>query len=229
MTDYPPVKRAIRSFVRRSGRLTPSQKNAFTRFWSLYGIDYSTAEMKLDDIAGGYAQVKLEIGIGNGDAIIDMAENDPRNFYIGIEVHQPGIGRCLNRISAHSLSNVRLVCDDAIEVMQSMLPRNSLDSIMLFFPDPWHKKRHNKRRIVNRQFRDLCHGLLRKGGIVHLATDWEDYAEQMSREFLSDDRYFNCGNTKGFCERPAYRPQTHFERRGLRLGHGVWDLLFERL
>ena len=218
MTDYPPVKRAIRSFVRRSGRLTPSQKNAFARFWSLYGIDYSTAEMKLDDIADGYAQVKLEIGIGNGDAIIAMAENDPHSFFIGIEVHQPGIGRCLNRISARSLSNVRLVCDDAIEVMQSMLPRNSLDSIMLFFPDPWHKKRHNKRRIVNRQFRDLCHGLLRQGGIVHLATDWEDYAEQMSREFLSDDRYLNCGNTKGFCERPAYRPQTHFERRGLRLG-----------
>lgn len=226
MTDRPPVKRAIRSFVRRSGRMTPSQKNAFASHWQNYGIDYRNVELNLNAIAEGYSRIVLEIGIGNGDAIIDMAENDPQSFYIGIEVHEPGIGRCLNRIAAKSLPNVRLICHDAIEVMQSMLPPHSLDRILLFFPDPWHKKRHHKRRIVNQLFRDLCYQLLAKGGYVHLATDWQDYAEHMSQEFMGDARFRHSGNARGYVERPSYRPQTHFERRGLRLGHGVWDLLF---
>ena len=229
MTENIPRKRSIRSFVRRSGRLTPAQKNAFLRHWPGYGIEYREQLLDLNDLAVGFAKIKLEIGIGNGDALINMAENDPGSLYIGIEVHEPGIGRCLNQIAAKSLKNIRLICHDAVEVMQHMLADISLDRILLFFPDPWHKKRHNKRRIVNRQFRDLCYRLLKDGGCIHLATDWQDYAEHMSAEFLADERYLNCGNFEGFSESPQYRPQTHFERRGLKLGHGVWDLLFEKL
>ena len=228
MTENIPRKRSIRSFVRRSGRLTPGQKNAFSRHWQEYGIDYREQPVDLTELAGGCARVKLEIGIGNGDALVNMAENDPRSFYIGIEVHEPGIGRCLNQISSRSLTNIRLICHDAVEVMQHMLTDNSLDRILLFFPDPWHKKRHNKRRIVNQQFRDLCYRLLRNGGCIHLATDWQDYAVHMSSEFLADERYINLGNSEGFSLRPEYRPETHFERRGLKLGHSVWDLLFEK-
>lgn len=228
MTENIPPKRAIRSFVRRSGRLTPAQKNAFTRHWPDYGIDYREQQLDLTGLGGEFSKIKLEIGIGNGDALIHMAENDPRSLYIGIEVHEPGIGRCLNQISDRSLTNVRLICHDAVEVMQHMLADNSLDRILLFFPDPWHKKRHNKRRIVNLQFRDLCYRLLKDGGRVHLATDWQEYAEHMSSEFLTDERYINCGDSEGFCKPPQYRPETHFERRGLKLGHGVRDLLFEK-
>ncbi len=208
--------------------MTPAQRKAFLRHWHDYGFDYQEQLLDLGDLAAGFTEIKLEIGIGNGDALIHMAENDPCSFYLGIEVHEPGIGRCLNQIADRSLSNIRLICHDAIEVMQYMLADHSLDRILLFFPDPWHKKRHHKRRIVNRQFRDLCYRLLKDGGYIHLATDWQDYAEHMSIEFLADDRYLNRGNSDGFSESPQYRPQTHFERRGLNLGHGVWDLLFEK-
>ena len=208
--------------------MTPAQRKAFLRHWHDYGFDYQEQLLDLGDLAAGFTEIKLEIGIGNGDALIHMAENDPCSFYLGIEVHEPGIGRCLNQIADRSLSNIRLICHDAIEVMQYMLADHSLDRILLFFPDPWHKKRHHKRRIVNRQFRDLCYRLLKDGGYIHLATDWQDYAEHMSTEFLADDRYLNRGNSDGFSESPQYRPQTHFERRGLNLGHGVWDLLFEK-
>ncbi len=228
MTDYKHENRAIRSFVRRSGRLTPGQKSAFSNYWDQYGIDYRKQKIEISELKAGCSEFKLEIGIGNGDALIDMAEKDPASFYIGIEVHQPGIGRCLNEISSRSLPNIRLISHDAVEVMQHMLTDCSLHRIFLFFPDPWHKKRHKKRRIVNQQFRDLAYRLLKSGGCIHLATDWQDYAEYMSSEFLADQRYINCGNSEGFSARPEYRPETHFERRGLKLGHGVWDLLFEK-
>ena len=225
MTNPDTKTREIRSFVRRGGRMTPSQKQALERYWSAYGIDYSTAKMRLPS---GFDALKMEIGIGNGDALIQMAESDPRSLYLGIDVHEPGIGRCLNQIVEHELDNLRLIRHDAVEVLRDMVERESLDRLLLFFPDPWHKKRHHKRRIVNPGFRDLVYRALKPGGVIHVATDWQDYAEWIAEQFLGDDRFLNQGDASGYCETPAYRPQTRFERRGLRLGHGVWDLMFAK-
>ena len=219
---------AIKSFIRRSGRLTSGQKNALEQYWPKYGLDFDPSKNSFQKIAQDFDTRKLEIGIGNGDALIDMALNDPRSLYLGVEVHKPGVGRCLNSIHANELSNVRLIAHDAIEVMQQMLPSQSLDRIYLFFPDPWHKKRHLKRRIVNQQFRDLAFELLKPGGCLHMATDWQDYAEYMARELMQDTRYLNRGNDDGYSPKPVYRPITRFEKRGVNLGHGVWDLIFER-
>jgi tRNA (guanine-N7-)-methyltransferase len=155
-----------------------------------------------------------------------MAGADTDSLYIGIEVHEPGIGRCLNNIEQQQLGNVRLIKHDAVEVLEQMLDAASVDRVLLFFPDPWHKKRHHKRRIVDQRFRDLLHRVLKVGGAVHVATDWQDYAESIAQQFLQDPRFENRGNAEGYIESPEYRPQTRFEQRGLRLGHGVWDLVF---
>ena len=220
--------RAIKSFVRRSGRLTPAQTKALTEYWPFYGIDYRDSLVDLDEIANGFEAVKLEIGFGSGEALISMAQNDPSSLYLGIEVHLPGVGRCLNSIHENGLANVRVIKHDAIEVMQQMLAPQSLDRVLLFFPDPWHKKRHNKRRIVNQQFRDLLARLLKPGASLHMATDWQDYAEHMAREMRADSRFNNTGDENGYSARPDYRPETRFETRGIKLGHGVWDLIFEK-
>ncbi|MCG6889015.1 MAG: tRNA (guanosine(46)-N7)-methyltransferase TrmB [Gammaproteobacteria bacterium] len=225
MPDEDPSKRSIRSFVRRGGRLTPSQRHAIEAYWPEYGIEFQQGMLALP---GGFAAFKLEIGIGNGDALIHMASGDRDSLYLGIEVHEPGIGRCLNNIDKLQLNNLRLIKHDAIEVLEQMIGANLLDRILLFFPDPWHKKRHHKRRIVNRRFRDLAHRVLKPGAAIHIATDWQDYAESIAGQFLDDDRFVNMGNAAGHIERPDYRPLTRFEQRGLRLGHGVWDLLFSK-
>ncbi len=217
--------RSIRSFVRRSGRITPSQRHALDNYWPTYGIDYAETVVALP---ARFDSVKLEIGIGNGDALISMATADPHSLYLGVEVHEPGIGRCLNHIEQQQLQNVRLIKHDAVEVLQDMLATESLDRVFLFFPDPWHKKRHHKRRIVNQVFRDLLYKVLKPGAVIHIATDWQDYAEWIAEQFLADARFTNQGNLEGFAESPSYRPLTRFEQRGRRLGHGVWDLLFSR-
>ena len=218
-------QRAIRSFVRRGGRLTPSQRNALQLFWPRYGLEFGPAMPPLPE---GFSALKMEIGIGNGDALLHMASNDPDSLYLGVEVHEPGIGRCLNQIEQRQLTNLRLIRHDAIEVLQHMVDPGVLDRILLFFPDPWHKKRHHKRRIVNKSFRDLVHRALKPGGEIHVATDWQDYAEWIAQQFLADDRFSNRGDAAGYIDAPEYRPQTRFEQRGLRLGHGVWDLLFAK-
>lgn len=212
----------------RSGRLTPGQKNALDQHWHQYGIDCNQQALTMNELAAGFKAVKFEIGIGNGDALINMAENDQQSLYVGVEVYQPGIGRCLQQIVSRSLTNVRLIAQDAIIVMQHLLPANTLDRILLFFPDPWHKKRHHKRRIVNQTFRDLSFRTLKTGGVIHMATDWEHYARHIADEFITDTRFHNQGGSNGFCKRPGYRPVTHFEQRGLQLGHAVRDLLFEK-
>jgi tRNA (guanine-N7-)-methyltransferase len=219
------VTRSIKSFVRRSGRMTQAQKNALEAYWPAYGIEFSQNEV---DIPTGFNALKLEIGIGNGDALIHMAAADPSSLYFGVEVHEPGIGRCLNNIAQLELSNVRLIMHDAVEVLEHMIAAASLDRLWLFFPDPWHKKRHHKRRIVNQGFRDLVFKRLKPGGSIHIATDWQDYAESIAAQFLDDERFSNEGDTSGYTERPAYRPPTRFEQRGRRLGHGVWDLVFTK-
>lgn len=220
------IARSIRSFVRRSGRMTPSQKNAIETWWSTYGIEFSQEPAVLPT---GFNALKLEIGIGNGDALIHMAAMDSSSLYLGVEVHEPGIGRCLNNIHQRQLTNVRLLRHDAVEVLESMIPAESLDRILLFFPDPWHKKRHHKRRIVNQRFRDLVFEGLKVGAAIHVATDWQDYAESIAEQFLQDQRFHNEGDANGYADCPDYRPPTRFEQRGRRLGHGVWDLLFKKV
>ena len=227
MTTEDISRRSIKSYVRRSGRLTPGQKKALAEYWPLYGIDFTPSQFDLAAITGGFEALKLEIGFGNGEALISMAQNDPKSLYLGIEVHESGVGRCLNSIHDNALSNVRVIKHDAFEVMQQMLPAQSLDRVFLFFPEPWHKKRHNKRRIVNQQFRDLLATLLKPDACLHMATDWQDYAEYMAAEMLSDSRFINQGSENGYAERPDYRPVTRFETRGLKLGHKVWDLVFQ--
>ena len=223
--DDPPT-RSIRSFVRRGGRLTPSQKHALEVYWPLYGLEFEHAMPRLPD---GFDALKLEIGIGNGDALIHMAAADPGSLYIGVEVHDPGIGRCLNNIKQQELNNLRLIRHDAIEVLEHMIAPDTLDRMLLFFPDPWHKKRHHKRRIVNQRFRDLIYSALKPEASIHIATDWQDYAEWIAQQFLEDARFANQGDAAGYATRPDYRPLTRFENRGLKLGHGVWDLLFTRV
>ncbi len=216
---------SIKSFVRRSGRMTPSQKNALEVYWPSFGIDFNENGPNLPT---GFDALKLEIGIGNGDALIHMAATDPRSLYLGVEVHEPGIGRCLNQIHQRELANVRLIKHDAIEVLQHMISPATLDGVLLFFPDPWHKKRHHKRRIVKQSFRDLLFHGLKPGASIHIATDWQDYAESIASQFIEDSRFLNQGDSSGYIERPTYRPLTRFEQRGQRLGHGVWDLMFIR-
>lgn len=203
--------------------MTHSQKKAIDLYWQAYGIDYGKTRLELPP---EYSSVTLEIGIGNGDALIQMAAADPATLFVGIEVHEPGIGRSLNHIHQQQLGNVRLIMHDAMEVLQNMLPAGSCDRVLLFFPDPWPKKRHHKRRLVNSWFRDLVFNCLKPNGIVHIATDWQDYAEWIAGQFLADERYTNLGDAAGYSKCPGYRPQTRFERRGLGLGHDVWDLLF---
>lgn len=228
MTEELKSDRAIRSFARRSGRMTLGQKHALIEYWPLYGIDYELTQANFTNAIQDYESVILEIGFGNGDALIEMAGNEPDVLHIGVEVHRPGVGRCLNIIEKDKLANVRLISHDAIEVMQHMIPAQSLDKVLLFFPDPWHKKRHNKRRIVNQKFRDLAFSLLKPDGHLHFATDWHEYAEYMAEELLSDGRFSNQGDSDGYAERPSYRLRTRFEQRGLNLGHGVWDLVFKK-
>ena len=225
MTAAPSDKRSIRSFVRRAGRITPSQRHALHHYWPIYGINYSAQTIVLPQ---KFNRCRLEIGIGNGDALLHMASLDPECLYLGVEVHEPGIGRCLNGIHTRALANVRLIKHDAVEVLEHMIPPGSMERVLLFFPDPWHKKRHHKRRIVNARFRDLVWAALQPGGVIHVATDWQDYAEWIAGEFLGDARFANLGDADGYAPCPEYRPETRFEQRGKRLGHGVWDLLFEK-
>ncbi len=227
--EHASARRAIRSFVKRGGRITQSQQRALQQLWPVYGIEYHPEQtLEFATLFPGLDCCKLEIGFGNGDALIHMAARDASCGYIGIEVHEPGVGHCLQRIQQQELSNVRIIAHDAVEVLHSMIPARSLDAVFLFFPDPWHKKRHHKRRIVNAGFREQMARVLKPGAVLHLATDWPDYAEHMANELLVDTRFVNLGDDQGFSEKPAYRPSTRFEQRGIRLGHPVHDLLFTR-
>jgi tRNA (guanine-N7-)-methyltransferase len=223
-------RRSIRSFVKRSGRLTIGQQQALKTLWPLYGMEYQPSHApNWRSIFDGLDGLKLEIGFGNGDSLVEMAANDPAFGYIGIEVHEPGVGHCLKTLHDAGITNLRLISHDAMDVIECMIPDACLDAVFLFFPDPWHKKKHHKRRIVNQAFRDQLVRVLKPGGVVHMATDWQDYSQHMAEDMLGDQRFLNMGNESGYAPKPDYRPQTKFERRGLRLGHGVWDLLFRRI
>ncbi len=224
-----PQRRVIRSFVRREGRLTPGQQRALERLWPRYGVEAEGEVLDLDALFGRSAPKVLEIGFGMGDALAAMALAQPECDFIGIEVHRPGVGRLLARLEEQGSENVRLFCHDAVEVLERRIPDAGLDRVLIFFPDPWHKKRHHKRRLVQPPFVALLRRKLRPGGVLHLATDWEDYAEQMMAVVSADGGFRNQAGEGNYAPRPDYRPVTKFERRGQRLGHGIWDLLFERV
>lgn len=228
MSDYQPQRRTIRSFVLRQGRLTKGQQRAYELFWPTLGIDYNGEPLDLPTLFGNDNPVHLEIGFGNGESLAEMARNNPDRNYIGIEVHSPGVGHLLMKLEEYGCSNVRVCQHDAIEVLENMIPAHSLQGVYLFFPDPWHKKRHHKRRIVQASFLALLAKRLRPGGFFHAATDWENYAEHMLEVLNAATETFENTANKDFVERPDERPLTKFEQRGLRLGHGVWDLIYCR-
>ncbi len=222
--------RTIKSYVVRSGRMTPGQEKAFADLWSVYGIEGSDTESLLDfeQLFARKAPVIVEIGFGMGDSLIEVAADHPENNYIGIEVHRPGVGRLLGNIGERALTNLRVIQFDAVEVLKNQIPDNSLSAVYLFFPDPWHKRRHHKRRIVQDDFIQLIRKKLVPQGQFHMATDWEHYARQMLDSMLKAPGFSNCAADGAYMPRPEYRPKTKFERRGERLGHGVWDILFEK-
>lgn len=217
----------IRSFVRRSGRMTPAQQRALETLWPHYGID-SGNKLNLEEVFGRKAPKHLEIGFGMGDALIEMAKTHPEQDYLGVDVHWPGIGSLLLKIHTMQLSNIRILCGDIVEILQHSWPSQSLDVVYLFFPDPWPKKRHHKRRLVQSSFVHLLAEKMSPGAHLHLATDWQDYAEHMLQVLESASPFTNPIGKGCFAPRPLDRPVTKFEQRGQRLGHGVWDLLYQR-
>jgi len=225
-------ERRIRSFVLRQGRFTPAQQRAFDEHWARYGIDFDVARghapRDLDATFGRRAARVLEIGFGNGEQLLHSAQAEPARDFIGVEVHRPGVGRLMNALADAGVDNVRLYNHDAVEVLEHEIAPGSLAEVRIYFPDPWHKKRHNKRRLVQPDFLALLAGRVAPGGRLHLATDWADYAEHM-RDVLAaaSDWRVDAGHADP-AVRPPWRIETHFERRGLRLGHGVWDFVHER-
>jgi tRNA (guanine-N7-)-methyltransferase len=221
-----PVRR-IQSFVRREGRLTRAQSRALETLWPRYGIE-PRGMLAMESVFGRRAPCTLEIGFGNGETLARLARTNPAQNYLGIEVHSPGIGHLLLAIANHGIANVRIVRADAVTVLGQHIPDASLDRILVFFPDPWPKKRHHKRRLIQPPFIDLVRRRLRPRGVLHLATDCEDYAASMLGVLESASGLRNLAGAGRYALRPRYRPLTRFELRGLRLGHAVRDLLFER-
>ncbi len=218
--------RQVRSFVRRQGRLTKGQERAIEELWPQFGIEYDEQPLDFNQLFGRSAPVVLEVGFGNGASLVAMAKSMPEKNFIGIEVHRPGIGNILMQIGKEGIQNLRVMCHDAVEVLEKQIPDNSLSQFQLFFPDPWHKKRHHKRRIVQAEFLDLLSRKLTSNGIIHMATDWEDYAIHMMETLSAHPHFSNTQGEGNYAPRPDYRPVTKFEERGHRLGHGVWDLIF---
>ena len=221
--------RKVRSFVLREGRLTKGQAQAMEQQWPSMGLDYTPEAIDLVEVFGREADTVLEIGFGMGGSLVEMAKASPELNFIGIEVHKPGVGACLSVAAEAGVTNLRVYHHDALEVLENSIAEGSLARVQLFFPDPWHKKRHHKRRIVQAPFAELIRSKLKVGGVFHLATDWENYSEYMLEVMNAAPGYKNQSATGDVVERPEHRPLTKFEARGHRLGHGVWDLMFERV
>lgn len=224
MTEHP---RTIRSYVMRGGRLTSSQENALATQWPYFGLDAEAGLLDPAKTFGRNAPLIMEIGFGMGDSLFTMARTNPERDYIGVEVHKPGVGRLLHEIAQQQLSNLRLYRHDAKEVLRDCIVDGALDCIQIFFPDPWHKKRHNKRRLIQHEFIEQLRLKLRLGGVIHMATDWEPYAEHMM-EVMSSAKGFRNAAGPGQFSSANERPLTKFEKRGQRLGHVVNDLIFVR-
>jgi tRNA (guanine-N7-)-methyltransferase len=220
--------RQIRSFVRRQGRLTTGQQRALQELWQRYGIDVADDSLDLNTLFNEPQLVILEIGFGNGESLLSQAQAHPQTAYLGIEVYQPGVGRLLQRLAQQQINNVKLICHDAVEVICHNIADNSLDGVQIFFPDPWPKKRHHKRRLIQPDFINLLVPKLTTDAYLHLATDWQPYAEHMLAVLSAQPDLINCAPDKTYYPRPMHRPLTKFEQRGERLGHEVFDLMFQR-
>ncbi|MBZ0104263.1 MAG: tRNA (guanosine(46)-N7)-methyltransferase TrmB [Sulfuricella denitrificans] len=218
--------RPVRSFVLRQGRMSRGQTRAYETLMPKFGVTYREENLDLTQLFGRVAPRILEIGFGMGDSTAKIAQAHPENDYLCIEVHTPGVGSLLKYIEELELTNVRIIQHDAVEVLQYMLPPEALDGVHIFFPDPWHKKRHHKRRLIQKEFTAHICDHLKSGGYLHAATDWEEYAVHILENFRAEARLEN--SASDYAPRPEYRPLTKFEQRGLRLGHGVWDIIFRK-
>lgn len=221
-------RQRIRSYVIRAGRMTQVQRRALEKNWQHWGLEYDGSELAFDTVFGRPGPRTLEIGFGMGQSLVAMAEASPATNFLGVEVHKPGVGKLLHGMEERGVDNIRVYCHDAVEILRDCIPDASLDVIQIFFPDPWHKKRHNKRRLIQPPFVAQLTRKLKPGGILHLATDWEDYALQMMSVLSDAEGLSNTCAEGQFAPRPEHRPLTKFEARGERLGHGVWDLVFAR-
>jgi len=222
------VMRRIRSFVKREGRMTSAQQRALKELWPRYGVEPANQPIDFHELFQRDCPVVLEIGFGNGESLATMAQHNPDRCYLGVEVHRPGVGSLLLNIERLGLANLRLSMADSVELLQTQIPDASLSAVQIFFPDPWPKARHHKRRLVQPDFVQLLRRKLRPGGTLHLATDWPDYAEHMLQVMEAADGFTNTAGPGKWLPRPAWRPETKFERRGLKLGHPVHDLLYSR-
>ncbi|XOD69968.1 MAG: tRNA (guanosine(46)-N7)-methyltransferase TrmB [Sodalis sp. (in: enterobacteria)] len=221
--------RKIRSFVRRKGRMTKGQQNALDTLWKTMGTNYQTHSINLNTIFNRTAPVILEIGFGMGASLVTTAAANPEKNFLGIEVHLPGIGSCLFRAQKAGVKNLYLIYHDAVEVLENMIPDASLSMVQLFFPDPWHKTRHNKRRIIQPSFVNLVGRKLSNDGLFHMTTDWKPYAEHMLTVMSASYIFRNLSPLGNYVPRQETRPLTKFEQRAQQLGHGVWDLMFKKI
>ena len=221
-------RRSVRSYVLRAGRVTEGQQRALDELWPEFGVENGTAPLDFGALFGNANPVIMEIGFGDGEATWRMAKAHPEENYLGVEVHRPGVGRLLLNIGEQGIENVRIACTDAVELLRERVPEQSLQGIRIYFPDPWPKKRHHKRRIVQPAFVALAARKMHPGGLLHLATDWEPYAEHMLEVMRDSAEFENLSPAGGFCARPDWRPPTKYEQRGERLGHRVSDLVFRR-
>ncbi len=225
----PELRRRIRSFAIRSGRMTAGQQLAMDKAWPVFGLRVEAGLIDPAAVFGRSAPLVLEIGFGMGGSLAQMMLDSPQTDFIGVEVHRPGLGSILMKTLEQGSTNLRLYGQDANDVINQCLPEACLDRVQLFFPDPWHKKKHHKRRLVQAEFVQRLRARIKIGGVFHLATDWENYAEHMMDVLSGAEGFRNATGERQYAPRPEYRPVTKFERRGERLGHGVWDLLFERV
>jgi len=227
--DDTPHRRTVRSYVLRAGRLTPAQQRALDELYPKWGVPAGTGSLDFRTLFGRSAEVVLEIGFGNGEATWRMARDEPGRDFIGVEVHPPGVGRLLQNLDRHGIGNVRVAMEDAVAFVTQRITAGSLDEVRIWFPDPWPKKRHHKRRLIQPAFVALLAEKMRPGAILHLATDWAPYAEQMLEVLGASEAFENLSPTGDICAQPDWRPDTKYERRGQRLGHATRDLLFRRL
>lgn len=212
----------------RAGRMTPGQQRGWDEGFPRFGLQTSEGPLNWDTRWATRGRRVVEIGFGMGDSLVAMAGAAPEDRFLGVEVHRPGVGRLLSRTLDQGLDNLRVYAEDAVTVLRDCIPPDSVDTLQIFFPDPWHKKRHHKRRLIQPKFVSLAANLLTPGGRIHLATDWEPYAQAMLDCLDQEPSLVNLAPDCDFVSRPAWRPETKFERRGTKLGHGVWDLLFEK-
>lgn len=223
-----PIHRNIRSFVLRKGRLTKAQQHALDELWPHYGIEPGETVLEFDDHFDHPAEVIIEIGFGNGESTWQMAKHEPDKNFIAVDVHEPGVGHLLMALDTNAIDNVRIACEDAVPFMKNRIANGSLAGVRIYFPDPWPKKRHHKRRIIQADFVSLLARCMCKGSILHLATDWQPYAEHILGVMQTSPEFINLSITGDYCERPEWRPYTKYEERGKQLGHEVRDMLYRR-